>query len=149
MEETIRAVGGLLLNALPTFFLLILLHFYLKVAFYKPLEKVLGERRAATEGAREKARRSIASADAKAAEYEEKLRTARGEIYKEQEALRKRWLDEQTAAVAEARASADAQVRRAREALAADAAEARKSLEAETAALAEQIARSLLERRAA
>jgi F-type H+-transporting ATPase subunit b len=48
MDAILNALGGLLLKALPTFFLVLLLHFYLKLVFYRPLEKVLSARHQAT-----------------------------------------------------------------------------------------------------
>src|ERR1035437_5121817 len=50
MEATLHALGGILLKAVPTFLLLVLLHFYLKGVFFKPLQKVLRQRYEATEG---------------------------------------------------------------------------------------------------
>ena len=43
MDATLLALGGILLKAVPTFLLVILLNFYLKAMFFKPLEKVLRE----------------------------------------------------------------------------------------------------------
>ena len=43
MEETLRQLGGILLRAVPTFILVVLLHFYLKFIFFKPLQRVLRE----------------------------------------------------------------------------------------------------------
>ena len=56
MEETLRALGGILLKAVPTFILVILLHFYLKFIFFKPLQRVLRLRYEATEGREEAGR---------------------------------------------------------------------------------------------
>src|ERR1039457_7455677 len=44
MDATLHALGGILLKAVPTFRLVLALHFYLKSIFFKPLEKVLGQR---------------------------------------------------------------------------------------------------------
>jgi len=44
MDETLRALGGILLRAIPTFVLVVLLHFYLKFVFFKPLQRVLRQR---------------------------------------------------------------------------------------------------------
>src|SRR5690242_1574150 len=99
MEQTLHALGGLFLNALPTFLLLIVLHFYLKGIFFKPMTRVLQERYEATEGARKRADESLAKAAGKAAEYEAALRDARAEVYREQEAERQRWRQEHAEAV--------------------------------------------------
>src|SRR5256885_6387569 len=110
MEETLRALGGILLRAVPTFLLVVLLPFYLKYIFFKPLAKVLRERYEATEGARKLAESSLAKAAEKAAEYEAALRAARGETYKELEQLRRQLQDERSAGVREARTRAEAAV---------------------------------------
>ena len=83
MEATLHALGEIVLKGLPTFFLLILLHFYLKRTFFAPLEKVLAERYEATTGARKQAESAMARAEAKAKEYEEAIRNARTEVYKD------------------------------------------------------------------
>ena len=149
MEQTIQALGGILLKAIPTVVLLIILHFYLKAVLFGPLDRVMRQRRELTEGARKIAEDSLAAATRKADEYEAKLRDARAIVYKEQEEIRKRWLEEQAKEVGQARARMEASVQAAREALAQDAAAARASLQATSSTLADQIATTVLGRRAA
>ena len=100
MEATLHALGEILVQALPTFFLVLLLFIYLRSMFFKPLERVLAERREATEGARKKAAEALDRAQAKAAAYEEKIRAARNDLYREQEEIRRKWRDDQSAQVA-------------------------------------------------
>jgi hypothetical protein len=107
------------------------------------------KRRELTEGARKIAENSLAAASRKADEYEAKLRDARGAVYKQQEEIRKRWLDEQSQQVAEARARSEATVKAAREAIAVDATAARKSLQETSAAVADHIVVTVLGQRAA
>ena len=95
MESTLQALGEIVLRGLPTFFLLLLLHFYLKRTFFAPLDKVLAERFEATTGARKQAESAMARAEAKAREYEEAIRDARTEVYKDNEAMRKQWREQQ------------------------------------------------------
>lgn len=147
MESTLRALGQILLQALPTFFLVLLLHQYLKAVFFKPLARVLAERDEATAGARRKANEALARAEQKAAAYEESLRAARNDIYREQEEMRRTWQDEQSAQIATARARSDAAVKDAREQLAREAQSARASLEGNVRMLADQITQTLLQRR--
>jgi F-type H+-transporting ATPase subunit b len=149
MQETLQALGGILLKAIPTVVLLIILHFYLKAVLFGPLDRVMKERRKLTEGARELAEASLAAATRKADEYEAKLREARAAVYKQQEDIRKRWLDEQAQQVAEARTLSESTVKTAREAIAQDAAEARKSLQDTSAAVADRIVTTVLGKRAA
>lgn len=149
MDATLNALGQLLVQALPTFFLVLLLHFYLKSVFFKPLERVLAERREATEGAKEKAAGALARANAKAAEYEEQIRAARADLYREQEEQRRLWRDEQSARIAEARQQAEKALADAKSQLAAQADELRGQLGAETEALAQRITEAVLQGKAA
>ena len=139
-----RQVGELVITALPTLFLFFFLYFYLRKFFYARIIRVLEERRQATSGTREAASKSLKHAEAKAAEYEEKLRAARTEIYKDQEELRKEWRDEQSAALAEARQRTDGQIKEAKVSLAAASVEAKALLGAQSEQLADQIAKSIL-----
>lgn len=149
MEATLNALGGILLNAIPTFLLFLFLHFYLKSVFFGPMEKVLHERDEATAGARRKAQESLAKAEEKSRQYEETLRNARTEIYKEQEEQRKQWQAEQAKLIAEAAAKTKAALAVAREQLAAETAAARQSLEGDSRELAARITAQVLEGKAA
>src|SRR4029077_6608884 len=108
MEQTLHDLGAILLKSIPTLLLLIVVHFYLKWMFFGPMKKVLDQRRAATEGARQAAEQALTRASEKAAEIEAALRKARDEIYQEQEKSRKKAVDEQTGRVEEARQQAHA-----------------------------------------
>jgi F-type H+-transporting ATPase subunit b len=149
MEETLQALGGILLKAIPTVIFLILLHIYLKAVLWGPLNRTLKERRKLTQGAREVAEASLTAASRKAEEYEAKLRDARAVVYKQQEEIRKGWLEEQAQQLAEARARSESTVKVAREGIAQDAAAARKSLQDTSAAVADQIVATVLGRSAA
>ena len=144
MDSLLASLGGLLISALPTFFLVLILFLYLKVTFFQPLEKALKERREATVGTRKLADESLRRAEEKAAEYEEKLRAARGEIYREQETQRRQWREEQAAAMAAAKQQADLKLAEARRGIDAAQQEAAAALRAESEALAEQISNRIL-----
>jgi F-type H+-transporting ATPase subunit b len=137
-----------MIQSLPTFFIVLLLHFYLKAVFFKPLGRVLAERKEATEGARQKASAALERANAKAAAYEEQIRAARNELYRDQEEQRRQWRDEQTAQIAAARAKAEDMVRQAKTELEAQAEDVKRSLAADSGALAARITEQLLQRRA-
>ncbi len=149
MEATLHALSGILLRAIPTFGLVILLHFYLKYIFFGPLEKVLTERYRASEGARKAADESVCKAEARAAEYENALRVARAEIYQSQEAAHKQLEAQRSELVAAARQRADAAIAEAKQQLAGDVSAAKLELSAESDRLAERIVDSLLQRRVA
>jgi len=149
MEQTLQSLGGILLKSIPTIVFLIILHFYLRAMLFGPLDRILKQRRELTEGARKVAEDSLAAAKRKADEYDIKLRDARGVVYKEQEEMRKRWLEEQANEIAKARTRMEASVKAAREALTADAAAAQASLKDASSALADQITETVLGRKAA
>src|SRR6202790_3092797 len=88
MDETLRQLGELLLGSVPTVILLALLYALYTSIVHKPLQRVLAERRSKTEGAVEKSRADIAAAEARTAEYEQKLREARAAVFRAQEARR-------------------------------------------------------------
>jgi F-type H+-transporting ATPase subunit b len=142
-DSILATIGSLIVQSLPTLFLVVVLHFYLKSMLFKPLAKVLAERDALTKGAKETAEASLKAADEKAALYEKSIRDARSELYKEQEKMRKQWLDDQAAQVASAREASDARMKTAREEIAKDVAEARKTLADQASQLADKIATSI------
>ena len=144
MDETLRQVGELLLGSIPTIIFMVLLYGIYSALVHKPLVKVLAERRSKTEGAIEKARADIAAAEARTAEYEQRLREARIAVFKNQEALRQQALQVRAAAVAGARNRAQAQVEQARAAIEKDKVAAQAGLEAESGKLAAEIIRIVL-----
>jgi F-type H+-transporting ATPase subunit b len=137
-------VGQLLLGALPTAFLFIALVLCYQFLVQKPLTRTLNERRARTEGAIEEAHRAIAQAEARAAEYANKLRHARAEIFKIREQRMKQWNAERDGALDEARKAAGLKVRQAKSELEAEAGNARLSIQASAADLARQVVRAVL-----
>jgi len=145
MDETLKQVGELLLGSIPTIIFMVLLYGLYTVLVHKPLVKVLAERRDKTEGAVEKARADIAAAEARTAEYEQRLREARMTVFKHQEALRQQALQARAAALADARKKAQAQVEQARAAIEKDKIAAQAGLQAESGKLAAEIIRIVLQ----
>jgi len=144
MDATLHDLGGILLKAIPTLFLLVVVNLYLRWMFFGPMREVLAKRREATEGARKSAEALLAKASEKAAAVETALRKAREEIYQEQEEARRRLIGDQNARIEEARRSSRDLIHQAKQQLDADAAVAKRNLTASAAALADQIAQSLL-----
>ncbi|MGA7411805.1 MAG: ATP synthase F0 subunit B [Bryobacteraceae bacterium] len=149
MDSTAQQLTGLLIKAIPTVFFFIALMVYLQIVFFKPLLEVMRERRRQTEGVRKIAEEAFAAADQKTAEFERALQAARAEIYKDQEAMRHRWLAEQAETLASARAEADAKIRGARTEISQDVERAKEELASSAASLSEQIVQQLVGRRAA
>jgi F-type H+-transporting ATPase subunit b len=149
MDKTLHDLGGIVLNALPTFFLVLILTFFVRFLYLKPLEKVLAERFRLTEGARKAAEDSLKNADTKIAEYQEALNKARSEIYLEQAAFLQKLRDEQAELARAVRAESDARVAEIKLSIAKEADLASQHLESQSEVLAGQIADAILSRRAA
>ena len=145
MDDTLRQLGELLLGAVPTVILLALLYALYTAIVHKPLRRVLEERRSKTEGAVEKSRADIAAAEARTAEYEQKLREARAAVFRAQDARRQIALQSRTNAVNAARTNAQAHVQAAKKDIESDRVAAQDGLQAEVASLAQEIMRRVLQ----
>ena len=144
MEQTLRQLGELLLGSVPTIVLLILLYTLYTFLVHRPLTAVLAERRSRTQGAMEKARVDIAAAEARTAEYEQRLREARQKVFKSQEARRHQATQTRNHLVNQARARSQEQVKQARAALEEDKQQAVSKVELDAARLASDIVRAVL-----
>ena len=149
MDSTFHALGQILLNGLPTFFLILFLNFYLKRTFFTPLEQTLAKRYEMTEGAQAAAAESLRDADRRIAEYQAKLREARGEVYAEQDLVNRHMSDQQTAKLEAARKQAEERMRRNQEELAREKEAALATLSERSYDLADRIAQSILKGKAA
>jgi F-type H+-transporting ATPase subunit b len=144
MEQTLQALTGILLKAIPTVIILVLLHNFLKLVLFGPVEKMLKERDSLTHGARKAAETSLANAERKTAEYEAQFRDAKAVVYKEQEETRKKWLTDQAEQMVKAKADGDAKLVIARKEIVADVEAAKAELAQSAQSLADQITTSLL-----
>jgi F0F1-type ATP synthase membrane subunit b/b' len=149
MDKTLHDLGGIVLEGLPTFFLVLILAFFVRFLYLKPLEKVLAERFRLTEGARKAAEESLKNADTKIAEYQEALNKVRNEIYLEQAAFLQKFHAEQAELAHAVRVESDARVAEIKLSIAKEAEVARENLASQAEALAGQIADTILSRRAA
>jgi F-type H+-transporting ATPase subunit b len=145
MDQTLQQLGELLLGAVPTVILLALLYALYTFIVHKPLQRVLEERRSKTEGAVEKSKADIAAAEARTAEYEQRIRDARAAVFRAQEARLQAVAQSRANAVHEARTKAQAQVQAAKTQIESDRAAAEKSLQGEAASLAQEIVRRVLQ----
>jgi F-type H+-transporting ATPase subunit b len=144
MQEIFQQVGALLVGALPTAALFLVVVLAYEVLVQGPLSEILKKRRAVTQGAMEDARKAIENAEARTAEYGEKLRQARAEAYRIREQRVKQWTAERDAALEAARQSAADKVSKAKAEVDAEAAGARQAIEASAADLASQAVRAVL-----
>ena len=149
MASTLHALADMAVKAIPTILFFILLNFYLKAVLFRPLARILEERRKATEGVRELAQKAFEAAETKNSEFEHALQLARVELHQEHEALRRRWTEEQEQEIARARAEAEKQIEEAKRQIAQEVERAQADLNAQIDDLSEHIVGSLLRRRAA
>jgi F0F1-type ATP synthase membrane subunit b/b' len=117
--------------------------------FFRPLQKVLDERRRATEGVRELAGQANEAADRQLSAFEQALQRARAEIYKNNGNLRKAWAEEQLVLLDKARAEAAEKLEAAKQLIDEELRQAEAELNVTIAPLSEEIVQTLLRRRAA
>ncbi|MGA2085366.1 MAG: ATP synthase F0 subunit B [Terracidiphilus sp.] len=144
MQEIIQQVEMLLIGAVPTMLLFIVLVMAYQFLVQGPLSATLKQRRARTVGAIEDAHQAIAQAEARAAEYADKLRQARAEVYKVREQRIRQRNAEREAALETARKAAGLKVNQAKAGLEAEAVQARLTIQASAGELARQVVRAVL-----
>lgn len=144
MDEIAQQVGALLLGAVPTMLLFVVLVTAYQVLVQRPLSRTLAERRARTEGAIENAHAAIGRAEAKAAEYAEKLRLARAEIFKMREQRAKQRSAERESALDAARKAASGKVQEAAAEMNGETERAKQVIQGSAADLANQVVRAVL-----
>ena len=145
MPDLVHQIGELFLRAVPVAVIVLLFYFIMRSIFFGPLLKVMAERDARTIGAQKAAEAAQAAAAEKVRQYEEALKQARAKVYAEQEADRKKLMDERAAILKDARGKSDAEVKTAKERVAGDFAGAKKEIELTTGQLAAEIARRVLQ----
>jgi F-type H+-transporting ATPase subunit b len=143
--EILHQLGELFLQAVPTALIILVFYGLLRVLFFQPLLKVMAERDARTIGARKAAENAQAAANDKVKQYQDALRAARGKVYAEQEATRKKLLDERAAKLKDARAKAAVQVGQAKEIVAKELTAALHDVENTVPQLSAEIASRLLQ----
>jgi len=144
MQEIFQQLQGYFVGAVPTALLFLGLVLAYQFLIQGPLTVALKERRARTEGAVEAAHKAIEKAEARAAEYDAKLRQARAEIFRAREERIKQWSAERDAALDATRKTAGARVSEAKAELEAEAEKARLLVQASVSELASQVVRAVL-----
>lgn len=145
MNDLLSQLGNLFLGAIPTGVLLGFVWLGYRVIVQGKLTSVLSERRQHTEGAVEKSRAAISAAEARSAEYEQRIRDAKLAIYKAQELRRRKQLEARVAQLAEAHQAAEIHLQSGRRAIDAELRRAKAGLEMHVNALVNQIVRAVLE----
>jgi F-type H+-transporting ATPase subunit b len=144
MDEILNQLGGLALGAVPTMVLFLLLVVAYGLLVRRPLDRVLAERRTRTTGAMEQARGAISAAEARTAEYEDRLRRARGEILTAREEKLKQWSAQRDQTLADARAATAEKVKAAKGEIEQSVAIAQLQIDGVCAELSEQIVRAVM-----
>ncbi|HXE08468.1 MAG TPA: ATP synthase F0 subunit B [Acidobacteriaceae bacterium] len=144
MDQILNQIGGLVLGAVPTMVLFILTVVFYGLLVRRPLDHILAERHARTAGAVEKAKGAISEAEARTAEYEERLRKARAEIFAGREAKLKQWAAEREQALSAARTTTTQRVLAGKLEIEQSLAAAQRQIEAASAELSEQVLRAVL-----
>jgi F-type H+-transporting ATPase subunit b len=144
MDEILKQLGALVLGAVPTMVLFVVLVAAYNTLVYKPLQRVLAERRARTVGAVAQAGSAIAAADANTRKYEAAIRDARAQVYTAREERTKRWVAEREAVVTGARQAAQERVVVARREIETSAQAARVQVQSAAVALSTEILKAVL-----
>lgn len=144
MDEILHQLGELVIGSLPTVLLFLFLVLAYQFLVHAPLTRLLAERRNRTTGAVEKAHAAIAAADARAQEYEAKLRAARMEVLKAREQRIQQWNAERDKALNSARQQAQDRIQSAKSELETEVAAARRTIEGSADQLANQILKAVL-----
>ena len=145
--EIAHQLGELFLGAVPTVIIFLLFFAFLRWAFFLPILKAMAERKVLIEGARTEAAKVEAEARHEQETYNHALQYALAKIYEEQEQARQAVLDERAQLLRAMRSRSQDEVNEAKKKIAADVAASRAEIERQSPALADQIARSILERR--
>jgi F-type H+-transporting ATPase subunit b len=145
MQAIVHQLGELFLQAVPTVLIILLFYIILRAIFFKPLLAVMAERDTRTVGAQKAAEAAQAAAGEKIKQYQDALRKAREQVYAEQEAARKKLLDERAAQIKDARARAAGEVSTAKAGVVAELEAARRQIESTVAQLSAEIARRILQ----
>ena len=136
------------LSVLWVIFFLLVLTIVLDRFLYRPIQRVMQQREEASRSARELAERTAREATAATAEFERKTATARSEIYRQMDDVRRTALQARADMLAATRGEAEREIAAASAQLQAEADEARRRLSAEAEALGTAAAERILGRRA-
>jgi F-type H+-transporting ATPase subunit b len=130
-----------------TIFYVVVLYVFMAHFFFKPIVRVLHERRRLIEGRIQAAQQSVAEADRKAGEYENALKAARAEIFRRQESQREQVLAERTELLGRTKTETDKTVQEARVRLLSEAEAATKKLDTQVDGMARELTTALLQDR--
>jgi F0F1-type ATP synthase membrane subunit b/b' len=120
------------------------LYFLLKKSFFDPLNQILSERHAATEGAQQEAQQKLSQFDQKSRAYQQAIKSARLESYRHQENLRVEALKERFQVIAEGRRQAEQAISSGRTEIEGQVTAAKRTLESEVNSIADEIVKTVM-----
>jgi F-type H+-transporting ATPase subunit b len=144
--ELLHSLGQLFLGSVPTIVIVLLFYFFLRWAFFTPIEKAMAEREARIEGAKAEAAAVEEEAKREMDSYRDALRRARSEIFTEQEAARREALENRAKLLKAMRVRAQEDVLLATQRIKTEFQAARAQVEREVPMLAGEIVRIILEK---
>lgn len=133
------------LSVFVTIVYLIVLYFFLLRVFFRPILKVIEERRRLIVGRAAEAQDRLLAAERRAADYEASLNAARTEAYREQDLIRQSTLQQRDDLISKARIASESEITEARKRIAAQSARAEEELQASVDILAERLAARVLQ----
>jgi F-type H+-transporting ATPase subunit b len=125
---------------------LLLCTFLLNTLVFQPILRIIEARATAVRGAKELADSAAQKASAAAAEYDQKLNTARAEVYRQMDEMRKAALDKRAELLASTRATVEQELRGATKRVQQESEEARAALDRDASNLAGAIVSRVLGR---
>jgi len=146
--DILRQLLELLIEALPTVFIVFFFYIFMRFVFFKPIERAMAERSERIDGAKAEAAAAQAAAREETERYNEAMRKARQEVYAEQEAARQAVLDERAKLLRALRTRTQEMVAEAKARIAKESEAARAEIEQQTPVLAGAITQMILERTA-
>ena len=128
------------------FFNFVVLMFLLNIILYRPLRRIIAQRRETVAGDHARARDLAAQIDEKMARYQDQLQDAKQKGAAEKAQLRRQAAEQEATILGAAHEEASAQLQTIKGQVAAEAAQAREALKTETDTLAGMIAGKVLGR---
>jgi F0F1-type ATP synthase membrane subunit b/b' len=120
------------------------LYFVLKKSFFDPINQILLQRDSEIAGAQQEAKDKLAQADQKSRAYQDALKAARLESYRQQETLRAEASKHRFETLAETRHQAGKIVQAAKEEIEGQVVTAKRTLESEVHSIADGIVKTIL-----
>jgi F-type H+-transporting ATPase subunit b len=132
------------LSMLVTVLYVIILYLFLSRFFFGPVVQILNKRRQLIEGRLEESRKRIEVVEKRTEEYEQAMRTARADAYRQQEIERDKALSEKAELVAKAKREAETAVQEGRARLRSEADAARGKISDDLDVLARKLTTTIL-----